>query len=465
MRSGKTTILHFSSQVLRSVAGFLATFFIARYLGASPLGIYSQALTLLFWFKFPTNSINTPISKRLSENDPDKGVFLAGISIIFGYTLFAAAIIVIFNDYINTYLGEDLALLLPVLLLANAGFDIIVSGLIGVNKVALSGWLGTGERVIRLIGQVGLALLGYAVLGLLLGYLASLAIFCVFGLYLLRDQFSLPSKESFLSISSFARYSWLGSLKGNTLNWMDIFVLGFFVSDDLIGIYQVAWTLASFLAIIGSSIAATLFPKISSLSSRKNLKEVKHLLNEGLVFAGVFLIPGLFGALVIGSDLLQIYRPEFAKGATVLIVLIAARTANTFGSQFVNTINAINKPEVAFRVNMTFILTNIVLNVILVFKYGWYGAALATLISSIVFLAMAYRFLGKEIGGIELPVREISMQILASSIMFTIVAQVTKLLPTSHVYTLVVIFFGSVIYVAVLIMLSKRIRKKMHSLL
>ncbi|WP_232702135.1 polysaccharide biosynthesis C-terminal domain-containing protein [Halobacterium wangiae] len=463
MRSGKTAILHFVSQVTRSVAGFLATFFIARYLGATPLGIYSQLLTLLFWLKFPTDSIGSAISKRMSEDNSRPGIFVAGILIVGGYAALVAVGVVTGQEYVNAYLGTELALYLPLLLVVTAGYDTVASGLIGANRVAASGWLGTAERVVRLVCQVGLVLLGYAVLGLVLGHLLSLFVVSLVGAVLLKEYLEWPTRSSFDSVLSFAQYSWLGSLKGSALNWMDIFVLGFVVADNLIGIYQVTWTLASFLAIAGTSITSTLFPKMSSLSTRAEFDEIKHLLDEGLVFTGIFLIPGFFGALVIGDDLLRIYRPEFAEGATVLGILIGAQVLHTFGGQFVNTLNGINRPEAAFRVNAVFVGVNLLLNVGLVVTIGWYGAAIATLVSSGVYLLLGYALLVRELGTLAIPLHEISIEIFASIVMVGFVWMSIGQFQRGHLATIVIIFAGSAVYAIVLLALSGRIRQKATS--
>lgn len=465
MRSGKTAILHFLAQVVRSVAGFLATFFIARFLGAAQLGIYAQVVTLLFWLKFPTDSIGPAVTKRMSEVRNDRGIFAAGLLIVVGYCSLAAIGLFIGRTYVNSYLGTNLALFLPFLLFVNSVFDTVTSGLVGIGRVAISGWLGTTEKILRLLAQLGFLIAGYAVMGLVLGYMLSLFISGLVATYLLRKNLVWPSKVSFTSITSFAQYSWLGSLRSSTLNWMDIFILGFVVSDNLIGIYQVTWTLASFLAMASSSISTTLFPKMSSLSTQAESEEIEHLLNEALVFAGIFAIPGFFGVLVVGDDLLRVYQPEFAKGAIVLTILVAARGIHTFGGQFVNTINSIDRPDLAFRINAIFIGVNLFLNITLVILVGWIGAATATLVSSCVYLIIGYIFINRELQSLEIPKKEIGLQILASCIMFVFVLGAIRNAPRGHLYTISVVLFGGAIYALALTIISKRVRKKTISIL
>jgi O-antigen/teichoic acid export membrane protein len=466
MRFGKVAILHFLAQVVRSVAGFAATFFIARYLGAAELGIYSQALALLFWLKLPGNSVSTAVSKRMSERSASEGFLLTGLAIVLGYGFILGGILVILQEYVNSYVGIEVAGILALLIAVNLSSDVITSGLIGIKRVALSGWLGSIEQVFRLLAQIGFVLIGgYYVVGLVLGHLLSLAIFATIGLLFIRERLSLPNLRAVGELRTFAQYSWLGNLKSVALNWMDLLVLGFFVADNLVGIYQASWTLSSFLALASSSIATTLFPELSDLGTEEDYERAQHLIDEAFVFAGVFLIPGIFGAAVIGDRVLRIYRPEFSIGAVILVILITARTFDAFGRQLINALNGLDYPDIAFRINAAFLVVNLSLNLLLVSLIGWYGAAIATLVSSMVFSAVCWRYLTDIIGGFGLPFREIGREILASTVMVAFLVVMIPSMPSGNYATVAVVVFGAAVYATSLLGLSPRIRQKTLSLM
>jgi O-antigen/teichoic acid export membrane protein len=259
---------------------------------------------------------------------------------------------------------------------------------------------------------------------------------------------------------SFARYNWLNVFETRSFAWMDTVVLALFVSPSLVGIYEVAWRLASVLGLITISVQMTLFPELSDLSARGDFERVKHLINEGLVYTGLFVIPGLFGAVVIGREVLKIYRPEFTQGATVLLILIGARIARAYSGPFVNAINAIDRPDVAFRIDAAFIAANLVLNVALVWAIGWYGAAIATALSTMLALVLGYASLRRLVGAFALPLGEFGRQIVASVVMGGAVWATTFALPSNHYVTVAQVLFGAVVYSAVLLAISRRVRSK-----
>lgn len=465
MQHGRTAVLHFFAQVVRSLAGFGTTLFAARYFGAGGLGVYSQILALLFWVKLPGDSVTSAVSKRMSENENTVGHFSTGLLVMVTYALLVGVGVFLFESLINSYLGADAAHLLVALVAVNMTFDLVKSGFIGDKRVAVSGWLGTAEQILRLVGQVAFVLVGgAAVIGLVYGHMVSLFVFALSGLVLLRHRITVPDWSALTELRTFAQYSWLGNLKGLALNWMDILVLGIFVGNDFVGIYTASWTLASFLTLASKSIATTLFPELSELGSNDDFEKARELVTDAMLFSGVFLIPGGFGAAVLGAELLQVYSAEFSTGGTILVILIAARLFHAFGGQFVGALNGLDYPELAFRINAVFFSTNFALNVVLVYLYGWYGAAAATLLSTVVYVALSWRVLTREIGAINIPYRAIGHQLLASAVMAAVVWALRPPTPNPLYVTVALVAAGAAVYGAVLVVISSPIRGKLNAL-
>jgi O-antigen/teichoic acid export membrane protein len=241
---------------------------------------------------------------------------------------------------------------------------------------------------------------------------------------------------------------------------MDTIVLGVFVAPNLIGYYEVAWNLASLLAIFGTSIAQSLFPTISELNSEGKRDEVGEFVTDSLAYTGLFLIPGLFGAVLIGDLLLRIYGSPFQQATTVLVVLIVARLIYAYEAQFVSTLNAINHPELAFRVNIAFVLANIVLNVLLVWAFGWLGAAVGTASAAAIGLVAGFRAL-RQVIWFAVPWGELARQ--ASSAMAMIVALIPLRTLLSGATTpiidvLLLVGAGAGVYFGTLLGVSARFR-------
>ncbi|WP_225334126.1 oligosaccharide flippase family protein [Halomicrobium urmianum] len=461
LRIGRETILHFASQVGVTLAGFVASFVIARIGGADVFGLYSVAVAIMFWMNVPAKAISTALTKRLSEGD-DRSTFLAtglllegGLAVVLGLGIAAA------SPLLQRYVTAPVGPLLGLLVAANVGLITVIGALQGEKKVAASGGMKTAERVVRSTLHVGLVLLGYRVSALVAGHVVSLVIATAIGVYLSDLDVGRPSVAAARSLIDYARFSWLGKLKTRAFGWMDTIVLAAFaVGPGLIGVYEIAWNVASIFALLATSVRSTLFPELSELAADEGYDRVHHLLNEGMVFTGLFLIPGLFGAAVVGRGVLQIYGTEFTQGATILVVLVFARMLAAYGNQLLNVANAVDRPDVAFRVNSVFVTANLVFNVAFVYAFGWRGAAAATALSGSLVLILGYRSLRGIIGPPDVPWVELGKQVGAGTLMALTVASLQAVLPRSHYVTVLLVGVGAAVYGVALLVVSTRVREK-----
>ena len=160
--------------------------------------------------------------------------------------------------------------------------------------------------------------------------------------------------------------------------------------------------------------------------------------------------------------LLRIYGPEFTQGATVFVLLIAASLLYGYQKQLLNVLNALDRPDLSFRINAVFIVTNIVLNIGLIATLGFVGAAIATAISAGVGLALSFGAL-RSIVTVSVPAGEIARQFLAALSMSAVVyagllafAAVGVTHNVAIVLTLVAV--GAAVYFLILLTLSATFR-------
>jgi len=469
-RQGRTTLIYFATQIGTTLSGFAATWYINVRLGAGAFGEYSTAVGFLFWLNIPASALGGAVNKRMSEREMPEAFLAAGHLANLAVNAVLVGGLLVFREQVNVFIGIDVAVFFAALVGARAVFDIAVSALRGNKQVGLSGAIKTFESFVRSGIHIGaLFFLGVGVAGLVIGHAAALLLATVAGIALLDERPSKPSREHFVSLGRYAQYSWVGTLKTRAFAWTDIVmmrglslsVIGLAtVTKAQLGIYNVSWTLASVLALVSIAIKQTLFPEVSELAVDDEYEQIHHFLNEGLAFTGIFAIPGLFGALVVGDTLLTIFGAEYAAGGGILVVLIGARLFAAYSEQFVNVINGIDRPDVAFRVNTVYIAVTLVSNFAFISLFGWWGAAVATALSALVSIGVAGFAVSQLIGRPEIPVREITTQLAASVVMFGTVFAANRVVPDTLAWAFVIIALGTVVYVGTLIAISTRVRRK-----
>ncbi|MFC6836864.1 oligosaccharide flippase family protein [Halomarina ordinaria] len=462
MRIGQTSLVYFGSQFLTSILGFAVTLVLARELGASVLGQYYFVVSIVIWMKILSGQgIQTAAIKRISEGGDRSGYF--GAVVLLQGAAFAVVSLVflagakVARTYFDVGLGVSPGVVLG-LLAASLFIWTATSALNGMDLVHLGALLSPIDRLFRSIAQVGVALAGLGTVQLLLaGYAVAEVLAGVVGIAMFTVRPTLPSREQVVSVVDYAKFSWFNGIESRAFASMDTIVLGIFVASDLLGIYEIAWNLASILAMFSVAISRSLFPQISRLSEAEGTRAVEGFVDDALAYSGLFVIPGLVGSLVLGESLMRIYGAEFAQGGLILVVLVFARLVYVYESQFTNTLGAVDRPDLAFRVNVVFIGLNLVLNVVLVYRFGWYGAAVATTLSAVAGLVLGYVYLSRLIE-VPLPTREVSTQVGAALVMGVVVFAGSETMPGGIPATLTLVSVGAGVYFLALAALSRRFR-------
>jgi peptidoglycan biosynthesis protein MviN/MurJ (putative lipid II flippase) len=122
-----------------------------------------------------------------------------------------------------------------------------------------------------------------------------------------------------------------------------------------------------------------------------------------------------------------------------------------------------DRPDLDFRVNGVFIGLNIVLNLFLIPLIGWVGAAVATVLSSLLSMIYAY-YVVDQIVRVNLPYQEIGKQFLASILMSAVVLILKhvevrySVLDSNFATVMSLVFVGAITYITFLVFVSEDTR-------
>lgn len=461
MRIGQTSFFNFGSQILASVLGFAATVLVTNMLGSGVFGTYALVVAVVIWLKtVAIMGVRSAVMKRLSEEGEDDQYITAGALLLVVILTVLSLILIPFSSRLDAYIGQPLTFTVIALTWASALLAFTTGVLQGQRLVHLASVLRPLNIGIRSIVQIGAVMIGLGLAGILGGFAAGCLFAALIGILLfVKAGIARPQWCHFRSLLTYARFSWLGRLSSRTFSSMDTVILGVFVGVSLIGIYEVAWNLASMLAVFATAIRQTLFPEISLVASKDDMAEVTDLLEQGLAYAGLFLLPGLVGSAVVGDLVLRVYGSEFSQGHLVLVLLVFSRLLYGYADQLLTVLNGIDRPDLSFRINGLFIVVNLGLNWVLVWQYGWVGAAVATSVSAAVSLVLAYWYVNEAIDGAPIPVAELGRQVFAATVMGSVVYLPRTVLSNTLPAGLALVVLGVGTYFLILLAISKHFRR------
>ncbi len=466
MRLGQTSTIYFVSKILGSVLGFFATIYFTRNLGEEIYGFYAITLALVSWLGiFKSVGFGQAIIKRMSENSERDAFLAAGTIVKFTLTSIVGLAVFLFQDQINSYVGQPVAEYVIILLIVSIFGGLVDSALKGTHRVHIHGPLSATKQIVQAIVMVGLVYFGWGLSGMLLGNAAGVVFIAIIGLLIVRPTFVMPRWQHVVELFDFAKFSWLGNMRKKTFSNVDLLVLGLFVPSGLTGVYAIAYTLTEFLDIFGNAIRTTLFPELSKHAAADDNRMVRKLTNEAISYAGLFLIPGIVGGAIVGDRLMRIYGDGFEIGVQVLPILLVGILIYSYTKQILNTLNGIDRPDLAFRANVVFIGSNLILNLVLVYSIGWIGAAIATAVSAAIGLFMAFQYTRRHVD-FTIPYDEISRQWIAALCMGAVVylarqlgeANLTWVNEFNAVFVVLLVGLGAAVYFVLLLGISSTFR-------
>lgn len=161
-----------------------------------------------------------------------------------------------------------------------------------------------------------------------------------------------------------------------TMNYqVDVLILKWYVSFEQIGYYTIGVGLANQAWVIPDAFKDVLFAKTARDDA---LRDIKFSLIFNLLFSiGIFILFAFAGKYVI----MILYGMEFIPAYQVTLIIFFGTISMVLFKLLMPLYNAKGKQKSSFVILFVSVLLNIVLNVILIPRYGINGAAFASVIS------------------------------------------------------------------------------------
>lgn len=406
-------IINLASKVLSMLTGVL----LFRLLGASQYGIYSYVLSLVFTLTIPVefglpSLIIRETAKGLTkeEHSATKGIWIWAlrVSLLISVIVIIGALIVgfFFEDFfkqsdINTlFWGVALLLVWPLVHISSAvlrGLDKVVLGQIP-NLVIINGLFVLLLAIFGFLIPVGLN--SANAMGFRLISTVFAAVFGVGFLLIKVPDDVKKARPEYHGRSWFSSALPLGLTSGlNTIkNRAGILLLGFFVTSDQIGIYQVAVNTAIIAGIVLQVINTVLAPKFAALYAAGKMKSLQHLVTVSARVAVFFNVAITIVFVLFGRQLLLLLFGQEAVGAYLpLIVMLAGQMVNSLAGSVAFLLNMTGHEKSVMKAIGLSVVINIVSNLIFAPLWGVTGAAFATALSLMFAQVMMWAIVREKI--------------------------------------------------------------------
>lgn len=272
---------------------------------------------------------------------------------------------------LNTYISNFHRIVVPSIL-----NDLLIKLTLPVFVLLVYwGWWSYRELVIGLVLHYVVVFLG------LLIYLNSL------GHWTLKINWPTFRGPVLGEMRTFAIYGVLGSMGASVAMNLDIFMISSMISPEATGIYSIAAVMANLINRPLIAITAISAPIIMRAWKAGNREEIQMIYSKSAINS---LIPGMFLFLLIMFNLEDLYSlmPNsdlIRENQTALFLLGLAYLFNLITGVNAELMVYSDLFKWHFYTVLVLALLNLILNLLFIQKWGITGAALATLISFIVY--------------------------------------------------------------------------------
>jgi O-antigen/teichoic acid export membrane protein len=389
--------------VFAMLLGYASMLFITNFYGAEEWGIYSLCFTLLsiavllpkFGFDNSLVRIITELNTHNNHKEIKRVLFKAlAISIII--TLLIVVVINSFSDVIIAKILKQNNLKPYIKLISLCVLPIVILTIISATFQAFK------KTMLFMLFQTAFINFVFLILLLIYHYLEInikifelyyysalitmiISIFTLYG-FLNKKSLSLQQKEikyGFKKIATISLPMLLSSSFALLMGWSDIIMLSYFKTAADIGIYNSALKLAALSSITLIAVNAIATPKFVEFYSKMDMSGLESIVKKSTKMIFYSTAPVLIILIIFSKKILGLFGDEFSIGYLALIYLCIASFINAISGSVGYIMQMTNQQKTYQNIIITAFIINLILNIILIPKYSFNGAALASSLAMI----------------------------------------------------------------------------------
>ena len=397
--------------------GYLLTLVIANLFGAKGLGDYVLAITILRLFTLlaklglDTTSIRFIASFASQNKWSSIFMFRKQVVIILSFSTVIASLLMYFlaepiADLINTnykYIKLNAFLILPM-----SFFMLHYESLRGLKRIAEFSFFYMVSQALFTIVSL-LIIYQFITTSDVPIYAYFVSVIIVSILSFLSFKYSVKklsdSKESAdLEIISYANLLKISiplmfaQSVQFIMAWTDKLMLGSMSTSEEVGIYHTAFKLSMFATVALMSINSIASPKFAEMYAKNDMKGLRKIIRQSTKMIFWTSVPLVIIFFMFPEFLLGLFGEEFKVGVNAFILLSCGKLFSSFSGSVGNILQMTGNQNILAKILLFAAILNIVLNLYLIPKYGIDGAALASVISIVVWNSGMILAVKKKLG-------------------------------------------------------------------
>jgi O-antigen/teichoic acid export membrane protein len=408
----KGSAVIFGFKVFGAVALFLIHILISRYYGAETLGIFNLILSIMMisaiFSRVGLDMYVVRIIPSLGNDNNQIALFLKEVfKIIFIGGAIVTIVFYFLSPYINNYIFKSFdaskyLLWLIFIIIPFSLYDILSELLRAFNEIRLYSFFKNFLQNFLLCSILFISIFFLHKLDILytlyfIIFIITLGIFFVIIKIFKKKNINIFNQGKYSK--NILKYSYPMFFTSSILFFMgniDSFMISYYLNERNVGIYSACIKLSFLITFILASINGFIAPKISEAYGKKNYNVLKKIYKDSTILIIIVTLPIFIILFIFPEFFLGLFGEEFKDFKNTLIIMIIGYLINAFLGPVGYFLNMTDNQKVFMKILLIGLITNIILNVILIPIYQLNGAAIATLISMSLWNLISFYTLKKK---------------------------------------------------------------------
>ena len=397
----KNVLKYSPSSIIPALIGFITLPFLTKLFGPSIYGNYVLAITVVSILSLIVNTLwGTSIVrfhafyKKKEELNSFYDTLIVGI--LLSVILISAVFLIILQllkSGMDPYLYTLLLIGIP-LFISTALISTLEQFLVAKEKASLYSFSIVFRSLVGFIfGIILILIFESGINGLMVGYIFSYLIIIPFIYYKIFNGIFIGKSYSKDVKSKLIRYGLplvISNLSAWILSTSDRYIINLFRGSFEVGIYSASYSISEYsLVLIWTLFKLSSYPAMVNIWENRGELETQKYISKVTRYYLLVGVPAAVGLSVLAIPIIKILTsPEYYSG--FIIIPFVAFGALLLGLQWWAQIGLLlhNKTGRLATIILVSGILNLVINFILVPQYGYIGAAISTLVSYFVLLAL-----------------------------------------------------------------------------
>lgn len=396
-------IFSYSNQIVIQIFQIAASLVVARVAGASVLGTITFALSYVTMFSFVADlGFGTAHIKKLSEGlDAEKGLGTYSrikLALIALYTITVICFFLIQKYILKTSFESNEHIYAIFIFLISA----IITQTCSICKTTFTAYAQQAKTdlpdflssIINQILRIALVLLGFRVLALSLGNLASVIAVIPFYFYLFRGyklgKFDILIARDYWKIAKPVMITAMTSVLFASLG---IVILQFYTNSEQVGYYSAGFRIGGFVLLISFSIGNLFFPIFSRAAANKDYKTIVKYMEKFERFSFIYLMPVIVLVTLFANEIVRLLLgKEFSASVPIMMMINISMFFRVLTSPYGSIMSGFGLFNQSLQIGIIQLFCYLILLFLFTnpnfMNLSGYGAALAYLLSTILLFAL-----------------------------------------------------------------------------